>query len=31
MKRAAQTFVAEYGLAPFCLALFNANEFLYVD
>ena len=28
---AARGFVAEHGLAPFCLALFNANEFLFVD
>ena len=27
----ARGFVAEHGLAPFCLALFNANEFLFVD
>jgi hypothetical protein len=30
-QRAARAFVAEHGLAPFCLALFNTNEFLYVD
>jgi hypothetical protein len=29
--RAARAFVAEHGLAPFGLALFNSNEFLYVD
>jgi hypothetical protein len=30
-ERAARAFTAEHGLVPFCLALFNANEFLYVD
>jgi hypothetical protein len=30
-QRAARAFVADHGLAPFCLALFNTNEFLYVD
>jgi hypothetical protein len=27
----AARFVAEHGLAQFCLVLFNANEFLYVE
>jgi hypothetical protein len=27
----ARPFIAEYGLEQFCLVLFNANEFLYVD
>ena len=27
----ARPFVAEHGLAPLCLVLFNANEFLYID
>ena len=28
---AAKPFVAEHGLAQFCLVLFNGNEFVYVD
>lgn len=27
----AERFVAEHGMAAFCLALFNANEFLFID
>jgi hypothetical protein len=30
-ESAARALVAEHGAAPFCLALFNANEFLFVD
>jgi hypothetical protein len=30
-ERVARAFAAEHGLAQFCLALFNVNEFLYVD
>jgi hypothetical protein len=26
-----ETFVAEHGLTQFCVVIFNANEFLYVD
>src|SRR5262249_9608021 len=29
--QAARNFTAAHGLAPFCLALFNTNEFLFVD
>jgi hypothetical protein len=29
--RSARDFIADHGLVPFCHALFNANEFLYVD
>jgi hypothetical protein len=27
----AHAYVAEFGLADFCLALFNSNEFVYID
>ncbi len=27
----ARPYVAEFGLADFCLALFNSNEFVYID
>jgi hypothetical protein len=27
----AARHVADHGLAEFCLVLFNANEFMYVD
>ena len=30
-KVSARPFVAAYGLAEFCLVIFNSNEFLYVD
>ena len=29
--RAARSYVAKHGLDGFCLVLFNANEFLYID
>ena len=28
---AARKFIAEYGLNQFCVVLFNASEFLFVD
>jgi hypothetical protein len=30
-RKAAQVFIASQGLEPFCLALLNTNEFLFLN